>query len=383
MKNLVSQFDRLILAIGLSALVLASCSFYYSTVREYAFLQNMSAQSITRLFETTLQQMGYQVVECHKDTGAVCGRKTDGAKKYGLDAWADQSRSLVFITVEKWNDADLFLDTLNEIARQQIIPVVQTNVAEAGPVSGPPMKPSVDTQDPVISKAIPESPVGRIALVIGNADYGKFGRLKNPINDAKDVASTLKRLQFSVVLLLNVGQEGMEHAIVEFGKRLKGGGVSLFYYAGHGMQMDGINFLIPVGAAIQSQKDVRYKAVDLGQILDEMNDARNALNIVILDACRDNPLPRSARSAGARGLTRVDAPRGVFIAFATSPGSVALDGNDRNSPFTKHLLENIRRPGLSLEQVFKRTLQGVDQETRGQQTPWSSSSFIGDFYFTE
>ena len=232
-------------------------------------------------------------------------------------------------------------------------------------------------------KEVLEGSGDRTALVIGNSEYGDLGRLRNPVNDARDMASILRRLGFSVVLELNRGQEQMEDAIVEFGKSLRRGGVGLFYFAGHAVQVDGRNYLIPVGAMINSQKDVRYKAVDLGQVLDEMYEAGNGLNIVVLDACRDNPLPRSVRSGAGRGLTRVDAPRGTFIAFATSPGSVAQDGEGRNGIFTKHVLKNIRLPGLSLEQVFKKVLQGVDWETRGNQTPWSSSSFTGDFYFMQ
>ena len=222
----------------------------------------------------------------------------------------------------------------------------------------------------------------RVALVIGNSHYQGFGDLINPANDARDMSSTLARLGFSVSLLIDAGQEDMETAIADFGRKLIEGGVGLFYYAGHGVQVDGRNFLIPTGAAIDNQKEVRYKAVDPGQVLDEMDNARSGLNIVLLDACRDNPLPRSTRS-GLRGLTRLDAAKGTFIAFATSPGSVAFDGDERNGVFTKHILQDIQIPGLTLEQVFKKVIQGVDQETNGQQTPWSSSSFTGEFYFLD
>lgn len=220
----------------------------------------------------------------------------------------------------------------------------------------------------------------RSALIIGNANY-KRGPLKNPLNDAKDMARALKKAYFSVILRLDVNQEQMEVAINDFGRQITQGGIGLFYYAGHGVQVDGRNYLIPIAANIKRQKDVRYKAVDLNQVLDEMNYARNGLNVAILDACRDNPLPRSFRSSGGTGLARVDGPQGTLIAFATSPGSVAIDGEGKNGVFTKHLLDNIIVPGLSIERVFKNVLKGVNNETGGQQIPWMSSSFTGDFYF--
>lgn len=219
----------------------------------------------------------------------------------------------------------------------------------------------------------------RTALVIGNAQY-KYSPLKNPINDARDIATSLKQVNFNVTLLTNASQEKMEDAISKFGRSLIAGGVGLFYYAGHGVQFAGQNFLIPIGAKIDRQKDVRYKAVNLGQVLDEMGFARNGLNIALLDACRDNPLPRSFRSS-SRGLARVNSPEGTLIAFSTSPGSTAADGEGRNGLYTKYLLKHMKTPGISIEQVLKRVSRSVKQETDKNQTPWMESSFTGDFYF--
>jgi len=221
----------------------------------------------------------------------------------------------------------------------------------------------------------------RTALVIGNAQY-EIGALRNPANDAQDMATVLETLGFEVTFTLNARQEQMEQAISEFGRRLYQGGVGLFYYAGHGVQVDGENYLIPVNATIESETDVRYKAVNIGQVLGKMGEARNGLNIVILDACRDNPFSKGFRSA-RRGLAVVSsaAVKGTLIAYATSPGKVASDGEDRNGLYTKHLLKHLPTPGLPVEQVFKRVLQGVEQDTQGQQSPWTSSSFSGDFYF--
>ncbi len=226
-----------------------------------------------------------------------------------------------------------------------------------------------------------ETSLSRIALIIGNSKY-EHSPLKNPVNDAQAMAKSLNNLGFKVIIAVDANQEKMEAAIDQFGRQLLiGNQVGLFYYAGHGVQVDGENYLIPVNAAIKRQSDVRYKSINIGQVLGSMGEANDNLNIVILDACRDNPLPRSFRS-GRRGLARVEGPKGTIIGFATSPGSTAADGEGDNGLYTKHLLNNIQDPGLSIEQVFKKVLQGVNEETNGQQVPWTESSFTGDFSFS-
>jgi uncharacterized caspase-like protein len=172
----------------------------------------------------------------------------------------------------------------------------------------------------------------------------------------------------------------MKEAIRAFGKRLQKGGVGLFYFAGHGMQMKGRNYLIPVDAKIESASDVEYEAVDAGRVLGKMEDAGNTLNIVILDACRDNPFARGFRSS-TQGLARMDAPTGSLIAYSTSPGNVAADGEGRNGIYTKYLLHHMVVPDLTIEQVFKRVRNSVINETRNKQVPWESTSLRGDFYF--
>jgi hypothetical protein len=218
----------------------------------------------------------------------------------------------------------------------------------------------------------------RTALVIGNSAYSS-GPLKNPVNDATDMAATLKKLGFKVVLKKNANLETMEGAIEEFGNRLKKGGVGLFYYAGHGVQVNGVNYLIPIEAKINKESDVRYKAVDAGRILDEMANANNGLNIVLLDSCRDNPFGKSFRSA-SRGLAIVsNAPTGTFISYSTSPGQVARDGEGRNSPYTKSLLQYMQEPGVPIGNVFMKVRQQLRKDTG--QVPWELSSLEGDFYF--
>lgn len=222
---------------------------------------------------------------------------------------------------------------------------------------------------------------GRCALVIGNGAY-PISPLKNPVNDSSDIAHLLKTLDFVVVHHQNVGLRDMETAVRDFGQMLKTGGTGVFYYAGHGMQVEGRNYLIPVDARIESESDVRFEALDVGRVLGKMEDAGNGLNIVILDACRDNPFARSFRSAQS-GLARMDAPRGTLIAYATAPGSVAADGADgeRNGVYTKHLLRHLATPGLPTEQAFKNVRIGVIQDTGSKQVPWESSSLTGNFYF--
>jgi hypothetical protein len=220
----------------------------------------------------------------------------------------------------------------------------------------------------------------RTALVIGNAAYS-YGALANPVNDAADMAAALRDAGFDVVFKKDADAATMDEAIHSFADTLKQkGGVGLFYFSGHGIQAEGNNYLLPIGEAPAREVDLKYKAINAGEVVDDMSAAGNALNIVILDACRDNPLAIGGRSA-VRGLSRVDGGVGLFMSFSTSPGSVALDGDGRNSPYTKHLVEAIRTRGLNLEAVFKETLKGVYQETEGKQVPWISSSFFGDFAF--
>ena len=221
----------------------------------------------------------------------------------------------------------------------------------------------------------------RLALVIGNGAYTSAPSLKNPPNDARDMAATLKALGFEVTSGINVTQREMKRLIRDFGQKLKAGGSGLFYYAGHGVQSKGRNYLIPTDADIQSEAEAEDAGVDVSLVLGYMDDAQNGLNIVILDACRNNPFARSFRSA-ASGLAQVDAPTGTLIAYATAPGSVAHDGSGRNGLYTSELLRFLSTPGLSIEEVFKRVRASVQRQTSGQQVPWESSSLIGDFSFT-
>jgi formylglycine-generating enzyme required for sulfatase activity len=219
----------------------------------------------------------------------------------------------------------------------------------------------------------------RAALVIGNGTY-ESAPLRNPPNDAQAMAGILRELGFDVAESENLDQKAMKKEIQAFGQKLLKGGIGLFYYAGHGMQVNGRNYLIPVGAQIEHEKQVEYEAVDVGAVLAEMDNARNRLNIVILDACRDNPFARSFRSS-AQGLASMNAPTGTLVAYATAPGSVANDGTGENGIYTGELIKTMTIQGLKVEDVFKQVRSAVRETTQGRQVPWESSSLEGDFYF--
>lgn len=219
----------------------------------------------------------------------------------------------------------------------------------------------------------------RIALVIGNAEY-KDAPLTNPVNDAVDMSAALKQAGFEVSIFTDIDRKQMRQAIRDFGDNLRKADVGLFYFAGHGIQVKGRNYLVPLGADVHSADEVQDESIDASAVLRKMESAGNAVNIVVLDACRNNPFARSFRSL-ERGLARMDGPVGSFIAYATAPGSVAADGNGRNGLYTQYLLEALGQPGLTIEQMFKRVRSGVTEATQGQQIPWESSSLLGEFVF--
>ena len=221
----------------------------------------------------------------------------------------------------------------------------------------------------------------RQALVIGNSDYDYAGVLRNPINDAQAISNALGELGFKVRTVIDADKRGMEQAIRSFGKQLRDRkGVGLFYYAGHGMQLDGENYLLPVNINPDTEDDVLYDGVPLGKLLAQMKSAGNGINVVILDACRNNPFARSFRST-SRGLAQVVAPTGSFISYATAPGQIAADGSGENGLYTSKLLKHMVTSGIKLEDVFKRVRVDVQRESNSQQVPWDASSVTGDFYF--
>ncbi|MDM8522709.1 SUMF1/EgtB/PvdO family nonheme iron enzyme [Desulfococcaceae bacterium HSG8] len=219
----------------------------------------------------------------------------------------------------------------------------------------------------------------RVALVIGNGNY-ESSPLRNPVNDVRAMSETLGKLGFEVTKQENLGFQEMSEAIALFGEKLLQGGVGLFYYAGHGIQYNGKNYLIPIGSGIQHEKQVKYRAVDAGSVLAEMDNARNRMNIVILDACRDNPFARSFRTGG-KGLVSMDAPVGSMIAYATAPGKTASDGSGKNGLYTSELIREMQKPDMRLVDVFDNTRRAVRKQTGGKQIPWESRALEGAFYF--
>ena len=223
----------------------------------------------------------------------------------------------------------------------------------------------------------------RVALVIGNNAYSN-GPLLNPVNDARAMANTLQKAGFTVILKTDATQRDLLSAVRDFGNQLKAGGAGtagLFYFAGHGMQIKGRNFLIPVGSEIEREDEVAYQAIEAQAVLDKMESAGNGINLMILDACRDNPFARSFRSS-SRGLVQMEQPVGTLVAYATAPGSVASDGQGTtNGLYTTHLLQQMEQPGVKVEEVLKQVRGAVRRASLGRQVPMEWNALEGDFYF--
>ncbi|MBI5898634.1 MAG: caspase family protein [Rhodocyclales bacterium] len=292
-----------------------------------------------------------------------------GSFEFFTDA-GDYERELAKVRaeVERRN-----LDTSHLRSVKATYPVVppQAAITQAPAASAMPATASArgDSSPPVAGK--------RLALVIGNGGY-RDAPLKNPVNDARALAAGLSTLGFEVMKGENLGQREMTRLIARFGERLAGYDVGMFFFAGHGIQIRGKNYLIPVDAQIASENSVRAEAVDVDAVLDQLSSS--PLNVVILDACRNNPFERRFRSLSS-GLAQMDAPKGTLIAYATAPGKVAQDGDGLNSTYTTALLKMLGEPGLPVESVFKRVRAEVARATGDNQVPWEASSLTGDFYF--
>ncbi len=224
----------------------------------------------------------------------------------------------------------------------------------------------------------------RLALVIGNASYEFGGQLANPENDARAIAEALRKTGFEVMEYTNLSQKAIKKVIDEFGEKLQSYDVGLFFYAGHGVQVKGSNFLVPVDANINSESDVEYDCVNAERVLARMEDAGSSVNIVILDACRNNPFERSwTRSTQGKGLAFMNAPSGSLIAYATSPGTTASDGSGSNGLYTSALLKHLATPGITILEMFQRVRATVMEESGDRQVPWESTSLRGNFYFVK
>lgn len=235
----------------------------------------------------------------------------------------------------------------------------------------------------MLSCALPALAEPRIALIMGNGAYSSITSLDNPVPDAELMADVLRDQGFEVTILTDATQSEMNRGIAQFGRALRDAGpeaTGLYYYAGHAVQSFGTNYLLPADTDLIDAADLSLVAVQADAVLRQMFSARNKTNIVILDACRNNPF-ESVPGLNDNGLAEMNAPRGTFLAYSTAPGAVALDGLEGNSPFTKALAEHIPTPGVPIEQTFKKVRVDVVQETNGQQTPWDTSSLTNNFVF--
>jgi uncharacterized caspase-like protein len=219
----------------------------------------------------------------------------------------------------------------------------------------------------------------RVALVIGNAAYQGAPPLRNSVNDAHAISNALNALGFEVIELTDASQKEMNRAITAFGEKLDSDTAALFFYAGHGLQVRGKNYIVPVDAEIKTESAVATEAVSVDAVLEQLNSS--PVSIVILDACRNNPFERSFRKMGGGGLAQMDAPKGSFIAYATAPGKTAADGDGKNGLFTQELLKHINEPGVELSKMFMRVRASVAAKSSDAQMPWDSSSMMGEFYF--
>jgi hypothetical protein len=224
----------------------------------------------------------------------------------------------------------------------------------------------------------------RLALVIGNSNYTGAGKLANPVNDARSMKFALDQLNFKVLKYENLSQADMKMAIDDFGSQLKNYDIGLFFFAGHGLQVKGNNYLVPVDAVLKTENHAEYDCVRADRVLASMEEAGSKTNIVILDACRNNPFERSwNRSSGGNGLAFMNAPSGSLIAYATSPGSTASDGRGKNGLYTSALLEHINTNNVSILEMFQKVRSTVIKQSNGKQTPWESTSLTGSFYFSK
>jgi uncharacterized caspase-like protein len=239
------------------------------------------------------------------------------------------------------------------------------------------------TGGPASAKPLTGGPGTRVALVIGNGAYVNAAALPNPVNDARAVAKALREIGFDVSEGTDLNHTAQEQLVRTFLRKASGARIALMFYAGHGLQVDGKNYLVPVDAKLAARSDLQFETLDLDRVMAGLDD-EDRTNVIILDACRDNPLgkktPVRTRSM-AGGLAAISSVgTGTLIAFATSPNEIALDGAGANSPFTTALLKHIRTPGLEVRQMLSRVRADVVAVTQKKQVPWDNSSLLGDVY---
>lgn len=265
-----------------------------------------------------------------------------------------------------------------------VAPDGSTGGAAAKPSSPPALQPNYPVTTASTTPARPVIREPRYALLVGNAQYNNsLGALTNPVRDVQLVAQALQRAGFTVEVVTNANQRALKAAIARFGRNLLAGGTrstGLFYYAGHGVQAHGTNYLIPVDAAVQTEADLDLDGVPADAVVSQMAQSGAATSIVILDACRNMPLVRQSRG-GERGLARMDAPNGTYIAYSTAPGQTASDGTGTNSPFALALVAEMAKPDVPIDSMFLNVRSSVYRATAGKQTTWTASSLFENFTF--
>ncbi len=343
-----------------------SARAYLSKNSDVPTLSNVFIRNTRYILNTTLidcekKQFGNEITEYYDEQAKILSRYGGVGAEYPLNQiTANANVDLIF---------NIYCPRLAEL------PIINY-ISSTAQINSFPLSTQVTSNQiaPVVSKL-----QKRIALVIGNSDY-KIRPLVNPKNDANDVANALRIAGFEVLNVRDGTLAQMRNAVREFGDKLLTSDVGLVYYSGHGVEVRGQNFFIPVNADIKRADEISDQALSMNLILEKMETAQKGVNILIVDACRDDPFGRSFRSS-TRGLAQVDAPKGTIIAFATSPGRVADDGEGKNSPYTRNLVKAMQEPNLPIEQVFKQVRRAVQQETKNQQTPWENTSLSGDFFF--
>jgi len=281
------------------------------------------------------------------------------------------------ITINKGRNFNAFVDKDYIFNKQDLVTHTNDDQSNNGIQTNGKIQTNVDNSIPVLN---PNQK--RIALIIGNRDYPS-NPLFNPVHDALAMSKELTSLGFEVTTLTNGTQKQMERFITEYGEKLSDDRniVGLFYYSGHGMQVNGKNFLVPTDAVTENEQDIAVYCVDMNVLLTNLENAGNKMNVIILDACRSNPFSRGSRSPGGTGLATMNAPAGTIIAFATSPGSTASDGTGKNGLYTQELLKALEVPNTKIEDVFKKVRTQVKILSDGTQIPWENSALEGDFYF--
>lgn len=285
--------------------------------------------------------------------------------------------------------------TINPVSRTdeedvgQLIEIYNRNLFESGiefyeksKIAGKPIygyreiangQPSVENADTKQRK---------IALVVGCSQYEFAGHLENPLNDAMAIKQNLELLGFDVMYTENPNLKELKIKIDDFGTELEKYDVGLFYFAGHGVQVKGLNYLIPVDANLKSERTVEYDCVQVDRILSHMEKAKTSVNLIILDACRNNPFERNwGRDISQRGFAVMDAPKGSLIAYSTSPGKTASDGEGKNGLYTGELVLEIKSVNLTIMQLFQKVRKAVMEKSKDTQVPWESTSLTADFYF--